>query len=125
MDGKAEQLAVLGPPQDRTCPFPSIRLKQAPRAGRRAEAPGDCGWAVGVYETGFVLVRRVGLPGDDLGDRLAGGGQPPFPLARGLWPVMVGQESVPAERAVTVLGFEEPPAGLVDRQGRPVPPMAQ
>jgi hypothetical protein len=75
-----------------------------------------------VYETGFVLVRRAGLPGDDLGDRLAGGRQPPFPLVRGLWPVVVGQERLPADRALTVLGCEEPPAGLVDRQGRLAPP---
>jgi hypothetical protein len=48
--------------------------------------------------------------------------QPLFPLARGLWPVVVGQERGPADRAATGLGCEQPPAGLVDRhrvlQGR-------
>src|SRR5450759_3729038 len=39
--------------------------------------------AVGVYETGFGLFRRVVLPYGDLGDRLAGGGLPLLPLAWG------------------------------------------
>ena len=73
--------------------------------------------AADVCETGFVVVRRGVLRGDDLGDSLAGACQPYFPLAWVLWPVVVGQERVPADRAVTVLGFEEPPAGVVDRQG--------
>ena len=46
--------------------------------------------AADVYETGFVGVRHRVLRGDDLGDSLAGARQPRFPLARGLWSVVVG-----------------------------------
>ena len=72
---------------------------------------------MGVYETGFGLVRRAVLPRGDLDDRLAGGEQPLLPLAWALWLVVDGQEPVPAERAAAVLGLEEPQVGRVDRQG--------
>jgi hypothetical protein len=38
------------------------------------------GAALGVYETGFGLVRRAVLPESDLDDRLLGGCQPLLPL---------------------------------------------
>ena len=51
------------PPQNRTCTFPCIRLKQAPWARWRAEVPGSCcsvrsAVGVSVQETEFSLVRR-------------------------------------------------------------------
>ena len=69
--------------------------------------------AMGVYETVFSLVRCAGHRLDDR-DRRAGGGQPLRPIARGLW--LLGEERGLADRAASVLGLEEPQAGVVDRQ---------
>ena len=121
--GRPGALLCPAPLRTRTCPFPSIRLKQAPQARRRAEVPGRCRRGSGRVRDGVRCSSEGSvLPGDDLRDRLAGGRQPHLPLAWGLWPVIVGQERLPADRASTVLGFEEPSAGLVDRQGRLAPP---
>ena len=43
--------------------------------------------AVGVYETAFSRARRAGRRDRDHPDRRAGAGQPPLPVAWGLWPV--------------------------------------
>src|SRR5215211_4026176 len=80
--------------------------------------------AADVNETGFVLVGLGGVGGDDLGEPLAGARQSLLPLARVLWAVVVGQEQGPADRAATILGFEKPRAGLVDRRARFAPPLA-
>jgi hypothetical protein len=73
--------------------------------------------AVGVCETVFGFVRRAVAPRGDVNDRLAGGGLPLLPLAWGLWRVLCGQEPGPAERAASVLGLIEAPAGSADRWG--------
>jgi hypothetical protein len=73
--------------------------------------------AVGVYETGFGVVRRAVCSHGDLDNRLAGSELPAFPLAWALWPIVDGQEPVPADSTAAVLGVKEPQAGRVDRQG--------
>ena len=73
--------------------------------------------AVGVYETGFGFVRLAVRSRRDRDDRLAGGEQPTFPLAWVLWPVIDGQEPIPALATAAVLGIEEPQTGRVDREG--------
>jgi hypothetical protein len=44
-----------------------------------------------------------------------------FLLAWALWPVIDGEKHVLADRAATFLDFEQPQAGVVDRQGRLAP----
>src|SRR6516164_3165585 len=78
--------------------------------------------AVGVYETGVSLLRRARFPRRDRVDRLAGGGEPLFPLPRVLWPVLDGDQCATADHAATILGFDQPLGGHVDRQGRFAPP---
>jgi hypothetical protein len=73
--------------------------------------------ASGVYETGFSLVRGAAYRRGDR-DRGAGAGQPSFPLVRGLWLVLDGQERGLADQAASVLRSVETLAGAVDRQGR-------
>ena len=84
--------------------------------------------ALGVDETGFSLVRGAAHRRGDC-DRGAGAGQPSFPLVRGLWLVLDGQERGLADQAASVLRSVETLAGAVDRQGRfassPGPVVAQ
>jgi hypothetical protein len=76
--------------------------------------------AVGVYETVFSLVGR-GVRGHDR-DRVAGGGEPSFPVLGARWLLIDAEQRGFADRAATGLGSVEPQAGVVDRQGRFAPP---
>ena len=63
--------------------------------------------AVGVYEEGCdAFIRCAGTRDDDrmFADRLAGGREPLFPLARGLGFAVGVQQQSSAERAAAVLG---------------------
>jgi len=53
------------------------------RIGAVAVEPGVVSLAIGVYETGLVIVRQSAVPRRDrvLGDRFAGGSQPLFPFS--------------------------------------------
>ena len=70
-----------GPPQNRACEFPRIRLKQALMAGRRAEVPGRCSWRVW---DGGQPCPACGHRFDDR-DRRAGARRPLLPVGWGLW----------------------------------------
>ena len=62
--------------------------------------------AVGVYETGRDAFVRCARPPDGdrvVADRLAGGGEPLFPLARVLWFTVGVQQQALAERAAAAL----------------------
>src|SRR5450755_2798980 len=101
--------------KNRTCSSHRIRLKQALTARRRCAVPGRGRVGTRRVRTGFGLLRG--------GDRVdpCGGGQPLFPLARVLWPVLDGDEEASADRAATVLSVCELLDGLVDRQGHLAP----
>jgi len=100
-----------GPPSE-----PDVPVSEHPAQA----SPG--GWrvvvAVEVDEAGFSLVRAL-VP-DDV-NRLAGSCQPGLPLARGLWPVLDGDQGALADRAAPFLLAVEPESGAVDRQGRFAP----
>src|SRR3954465_7450110 len=70
--------------------------------------------AVGVYETGCGAFVRFACPPDGdrvVADRLAGGREPLFPLARVLWFTVGVQQQAWAERASAALDSQEPQHG--------------
>jgi hypothetical protein len=74
-------------------------------------AAGGPAAAVGVYETGCgAFVRCACSPDGDrvVADRLAGGREPLFPLARVLWFTVGVQQQASAEWASAALDSQEP-----------------
>jgi hypothetical protein len=81
-----------------------------------------CRWyssaAVGVYEAVCdAFIRRAGAPDDDRAfpDRLAGGGEPSFPLARALRFTVGVQQQPWTGRAAAMLQSQEPQRGRAQR----------
>src|SRR5204863_7814266 len=116
---------MSGKPGTLLCPAP-LRTGRASFPASGSSKPcwlvgGQKRWAAavgaaGVYETVVSLVRHAVRRLDDH-DRRAGGRQPCLPIARGLW--LVGEERRLADRTAPVLGLEQPPVGVGERQDRP------
>jgi hypothetical protein len=103
-------------PQNQGVPVSEHPAQAGPEARRRAEVPDRRGRGSERVSEGSLL---SGLPSSRMASLMM-----VLPLvanhrsqSRGFCGRDVGHERVPADRAATVLGFEEPPAGLIDRQG--------
>ncbi len=119
--GRPGALRRRAPLRTRTCGFHRIRLKQALMARRRCAVPGPCLCGSRRVRDGRQPRPTCQVPRRDRVDRVAGDGQPLLPLARVLWHGLVSDQRAAADRAATILGFDQPSGGLVDRQGRLAP----